>query len=217
MPKRLSKKLLSGASVGRFEKSLPGSYLPGGLAPRLKKKPIIFEGSQILSRVKTQKKVAYAKAHLADFDTEKLLVLGCEGSDEEEVVHQDVEQDVLEHQLPSSQVKTGANLMGPLLSKGTGESLLLTQGGKLIPLVPKKKMDLEEMAKKMRVKVKWTCVTCAKYITSEQGVREHVKQAQICFGRRNRMQFKSATCKVVSERVFSEEDIKKRMTEVEIH
>ena len=206
LPERLSKRgkaeLLGGAAVGRVEKpakSLPGSHLPRGLAPRLKTNPMIFEGSEILNRGKTHKKVAFAKEEL------------------HHVVHQDVQQEVQEHQLSSSssQVKTqaaggGANLMGPLLSKGKGETLMVTRGGNLIPLAPKKKIDLEELARKMKTKVKWTCVRCVKFLPSEQAVQEHLKQAQISIVGR-RMHFKPATCKLVTERVYTDEQIMKRI------
>ena len=206
LPERLSKRgkagLLGGAAVGRVEKpakSLPGSHLPGGLAPRLKKNPMIFEGSQILNRGKTHKKVAYAKEEV------------------QQEVLQEVQQEVLQHQLSSSssQVKTeagggGANLMGPLLSKGKGETLMLTRGGNLIPLAPKKKIDLEELERKMKAKVKVTCVRCIKFLPSELAVQEHLKQAQISIVGR-RMHFKPATCKLVTERVYTDEQIMKRI------
>ena len=206
LPERLSKRgkaeLLGGAAVGRVEKpakSLPGSHLPRGLAPRLKKNPMIFEGSEILNRGKTHKKVAFAKEEL------------------HHVVHQDVQQEVQEHQLSSSssQVKTqaaggGANLMGPLLSKGKGETLMVTRGGNLIPLAPKKKIDLEELERQMKTKLKWTCVRCVKFLPSEQAVQEHLKQAQISIVGR-RMHFKPATCKLVTERVYTDEQIMKRI------
>ena len=205
LPERLSKRgkaeLLGGAAVGRVEKpakSLPGSHLPRGLAPRLKTNPMIFEGSEILNRGKTHKKVAYAKEEV------------------QQEVLQEVQQEVLQHQLSSSssQVKTeaggGANLMGRLLSKGKGETLMLTRGGNLIPLAPKKKIDLEKLERQMKAKVKYTCVRCVKFLPSEQAVQEHLKQAQISIVGR-RMHFKPATCKLVTERVYTDEQIMKRI------
>ena len=55
----------------------------------------------------------------------------------------------------------------------------------------------------MRENKRWTCTSCCKSIFSENNVR--------------REKLKPATCKVVVERVFSDEDIKKRLTNVEIH
>ena len=130
-----------------------------------------------------------------------------EESGEEEVLHEEVDQEGVP-------AVGGVNLMGPLLSPG--QSLVLTQRGKLYSQEersPKMKMDLEKL---MRENKRWTCTSCCKSIFSEAAAAAHLQQAKIMFVGR-RMKLKPATCKVVVERVFSDEDIKKRLTNVEIH
>ena len=191
--------LLSSGRVQKCAKPLSGRQIPGGLAPRLKQNQSLFEGLGVLNRGKAKKKVG-----LSNFDIEKLME--SEDEDEEEEV------------MTSSQVKTEhaeaggkANLMGPLISS-PGETLLLTEGGKLIPQrSPKMNVIVEE---EMRSKVKWNCLSCVKFLQNEKAVEDHLKQAQISFsGRRKRMQFKPTTCKIVKERVFNEEEIQRRLNQ----
>ena len=201
LSKAESRGLLSSAAVvGRVEKSAK----PGGLAPRLKQNPSLFAGIGVL---KAHEKVAHSKAHLANFEAEKLIGSESESDKEEDVLkelHQESKQGV-----PAG---GGSNLMGPVLAKG--EVMILTGGGKFIQS-PKIKMDLEDMASKMRLKAKWNCLTCVKFLQSEQAVAEHLKQAEITFvGRRQRMEFKPKTCQIKREQVFSEEDIQRKISSI---
>ena len=78
-----------------------------------------------------------------------------EESGEEEVLHEEVDQEGVP-------AVGGVNLMGPLLSPG--QSLVLTQRGKLYSQEersPKVKMDLEKL---MRENKRWTCTSCCKSI-----------------------------------------------------
>lgn len=198
LPERLAKRekaatessslreLLRSASGGKVQKSKAGIHIPGGhLSPRL------FEGSKVLnSRGKAGKEVAFRNG---DFGTEKSLGSGC-----------------------------GKNLMGKVLTR-KGESMILTRDGKLIPVqeqtIPQTKMDSEKLRKKMAEKFKYNCLTCIKFMQSESAAKEHqAKQVKMCFvgqaGKRQRMQLKPTTCKVVRERVFSDEEIRQKVDEM---
>ena len=185
------------AAVGRVKKSaksLPSSLLLGGLAPRLKKNQRLFEGIGVLNRGKAVEKVAFSKACLADFENEKLM---CEENGKEEVL----EEAAVKH------VEAGgsANLMRPIMAPG--ESVVLKRSGQFTPLPeqrnPKIKMDLEELATKMREKMKWNCETCSVFLQTEAAVRNHKEQAKISFVGSRKMKFKTVSCVIVMERVFS--------------
>ena len=114
---------------------------------------------------------------------------------------------------------TGANLMGQILTS-KGESMVLTGDGKFQVVQeqrsPQTKMDLEELTRRLREKVKYNCLTCIKFMQSETAAKEHqAKQVEMCFvgqaGRRQRMQLKPTACKVVKERVFSDEEIRRKV------
>ena len=195
-----SRGLLSRAAVGRVEKSEVASHL---LPTRLKTNPSLFEGQGVFNRGKAREKIV----HLSNFDPEK---------------HQRCELNVEEVLELHRGVPTGGvtNLMGPLLSPSKKVAFDF-ESGKLVQeqRSPKTKMDSEELANKMRLKMRWTCISCSKSIFSKATVADHLKQAEITFGSNRRMQFKPASCKVVAERVFSEEDILRKIEtmKVEIH
>ena len=112
----------------------------------------------------------------------------------------------------------GTNLMGQILTN-RGERMILTRDGKFQQQrSPQTKMDLEELTRRLREKVKYNCLTCIKFMQSEEAAKEHqAKQVEMCFvgqaGRRQRMQLKPTACKVIKERVFSDEEIRRKVEE----
>ena len=64
----------------------------------------------------------------------------------------------------------------------------------------------------MRAKLKWTCNTCGKYLRNEEEAKDHMRMGELKFsGAKNKMKFSGrGKCVVVSERMYSEEEIHSR-------